>query len=62
MGALGVYVETSTSLVKFLSDLGINKKETDFVLFKICSVCIRCTYYIFCCRNKERSNPEFLHL
>ena len=47
MGALGVYGETSTSLVRFLSDLGMNKKEIDFVLCKICSVCIRCTYYIF---------------
>ena len=61
MGALGVYGETSTSLVRFLSDLGMNKKEIDFALCKICSVCIRCTYYIFCCRNKEWSNPELLH-
>ena len=47
MGALGVYGETSTSLVRFLSDLGMNKKEIDFVLCKICSVCIRYTNYIF---------------
>ena len=59
MGALGVYGETSTSLVRFLSDLGMNKKEIDFALWKICSACIR--YYIFCCRNKEWSNPELLH-
>ena len=61
MGSLGVYGETSTSLIRFLSDLGMNKKEIDFVLRKICNVCIRCTYYIFCCRNKEWSNPELLH-
>ena len=62
MGALGVYGETSTSLVRFLSDLGMNKKEIDFALCKICSVCIRCTYYIFCCRNKEWSNPELFSI
>ena len=61
MGALGVYGETSTSLVRLLIDLGMNKKEIDFALCKICSVYIRCTYYIFCCRNKEWSNPELLH-
>ena len=61
MGALRVYGETSTSLVRFLSDLDMNKKEIDFALCKICSVGIRCTYYIFCCRNKEWSNPELLH-
>ena len=61
MGALGAYGETSTSLVRLLIDLGMNKKEIDFALCKICSVYIRCTYYIFCCRNKEWSNPELLH-
>ena len=40
MGALGVYGETSTSLVRFLSDLGTNNKEIDFTLCKIYSVCI----------------------
>ena len=59
MGTLGVYGETSTSLVRVLNDLGMNKKEID--LCKICSVCIRSAYYIFCCMNKEWSNPELLH-
>ena len=43
MGALGIYGETFTSLIRFLSDFGMNKKETDFALCKLCSVCIRCT-------------------
>ena len=53
MGALGVYGEMPTSLIRFLSDLGMNKKEIDFALCEICNVRIRCTYYIFCCKNKE---------
>ena len=44
MGALGVYGETSISLTRFLSDLGMNKKEIDSPLCKIYNVCIRCTY------------------
>ena len=59
MGTLSVYGELSTSLIRFLSDL-MNKKDMDFALCKICSVFIRCTYHIFCCRNKEWSNPELL--
>ena len=43
MGALGVYGETSTSVIKLLSDLGMNQKEIDFALCKICNICIRCT-------------------
>ena len=61
MGALGVYGEIPTSLIRILSDLGMNKKEIDFALCEICNVRIRCTYYMFCCRNKEWSNPEFFH-
>ena len=59
MGTLGVYGETSTSLVRFLNDLSMNKKEID--LCKICSVCIRCACYMFCCMNKGWSNRELLH-
>ena len=43
MGALGIYAETSTSLIRFLSDLAMNKKEIDFALYKMCNLCIRCT-------------------
>ena len=31
MGALGAYGETFTSLIRFLSVLGMNKKVIDFV-------------------------------
>ena len=43
MGAQRVYGKASTSLIRFLSDLGMNKKEINFVLYKICYVCIQCT-------------------
>ena len=39
MGALGVYGETFTSLIRFLSDLGMNTIEIDFALSKYV-VCI----------------------
>ena len=58
IGALGVYGKTVTSLIRFLSGSGMNKKEIDSPLCKICNVFIRCTYYMFCSRNKEWSNPE----
>ena len=51
MGALGVYGETSTSLIRFLSDLRMNEK-----LILLCTkyvMRIQCTYYIFFYRNKE---------
>ena len=60
MGALGIYGESCEDLVTMLRDLGMNKKEIDYVLCKLCNVCIRCTYYIFCSRNREWSNPDLL--
>ena len=41
VGALGIYGETFTSLIRFLSDLDMNKKEIDFALCKICNAVIR---------------------
>ena len=40
IGALEVYGETITSLIRFLSDSDMNKKEIDFALCKISNVCI----------------------
>ena len=39
MGSLGIYGETSTSLVRFLSDLGMNKKES--------SLCAKYVVFVF---------------
>ena len=61
VGNLGVYGETSTNLIRFLSNLDMNKKKIDLPLCKIYNKCIRCTYYIFCCRYKEWGSPELLH-
>ena len=54
-GALGVYGETSTSLIRFISDLGMNKKLILFCTKYV--MCIQCTYYIFFYRNKEWASP-----
>ena len=47
MGALGVYGETFTSLIRFLSDLGMNKIEIDFALRKdvVCVFDAHTTYF-----------------
>ena len=39
MGALGIYAETSTSLIRFLSDLAMNKKE-----ILLCTKCVICVF------------------
>ena len=61
MGAIGVYGVACESLLWMFRDLGMSKREIDYVMCKICNICIRCTYYIFCCRNREWNKPELLY-
>ena len=53
MGALGVYGETFTSLIRFLSDLGMNKKEIDLALCKYvaCAFDAHTTYFAVGIKN-----------
>ena len=52
MGALGVYGETSTSLVRFLSDLGMNKKETSLCAkYVVCVFDAHTTYFAVGIKN-----------
>ena len=61
MGAIGTYGHSCSNLKKTLLDLGVSSLETDYIMKKIVNVCIRCTYYIFCMRNKDWSNPDLMY-
>ena len=61
MGAIGTYGHSCSNLKKTLLNLGVSSLETDYVTRKLVNVCIRCTYYIFCMRNKEWSNPDLMN-
>ena len=58
MSSIGT-IGTGSKLQTSFDDLGLGKDETNHIS-KIINVCIRTTYYIFCCRKKEWSRPEFL--
>ena len=60
MGAIGTYGHSCSNLKKTLLNLGVSSLETDYIMRKIVNVCIRCTYYIFCMRNKEWPNPDLM--
>ena len=60
MSALGIFESSSDSIVTMMDDLGFDKNRRSQIIKKIINVSVRCTYYIFCRRNKPWTNPELL--
>ena len=60
MGAIGIYGDTCFNLKSVLKHLGLNKNEANYLLRKLCNICIWATYFIFCKRNKAWDHPVLL--
>ena len=60
VSSLGVFDKEYHIFVKMLNDLGLDNQHQQYCMRKIISIAIRSTYYIFCYRNKEWTNPEIL--
>ena len=63
MDAIGTYGKSCSKLKSILNDL-MDEKEVNYVMSKMANVCIRCTYYLFCVRNKAKitKSRKFLPL
>ena len=46
--------------VRFVNDIGIDKKHQLYVIKKMINIAIRATYYIFCCRNRNWDSPDLM--
>ena len=60
MSTLGLLGKSSDSLLLFLEDLKFDKPSSQYIIKKIMNISIRCSYYIFCLRNKPWTNPALL--
>ena len=60
MSTLGLLGKSSDSLLLFLEDLKFDKPSSKYIIKKIMNISIRCSYYIFCLRNKPWNNPTLL--
>ena len=43
-----------------LKTSGLNENEVNYLFRKLCNICIRATYFIFCKRNKAWDHPALL--
>ena len=62
MSTLGLLGKSSDSLLLFLEDLKFDKPSSKYIIKKIMNIAIRCSYYIFCLRNRPWTNPAFFRI
>ena len=61
ISALGVFdKEPASAFLKMLNRLDVGETQTKHCIKKMINICIRSTYYIFCCPNKEWTNPDLM--
>ena len=60
MGALGYLGTSSLNFYTMLEETGIDKAVQRDSTMKLINIAIRCSYYIFCRRNKEWTNPDLI--
>ena len=60
MSTLGIKGKSSESLFLMLDDLKFDKPAQKHIIRKTMNIAIRCSYYVFCHRNKAWNNPDLL--
>ena len=59
VSALCVFDQESSPFIEMLKKLNVDNNHQKYVR-KIINIAIKSTYYIFCCRDKEWSNPDLM--
>ena len=62
ISALDIYDKNTTDFIGMMKTLKFDKRSTNYMIKKITSIAIRTSYYIFCRRNKEWTDPELMTL
>ena len=62
ISAIGIYDNSTTELIDVMKMLNFDKRAKNYTIKKITNIAIRTSYYIFCRRNKEWTDPELMTL
>ena len=60
MSACGAVTKDAINMSAWFTNVGLTSDEVGYLSKKIMSICMRSTYYIFCCRDKEWTKPELM--
>ena len=59
---LGMFGTSCDTFVTMLNKVGTTQNQKDYVLKSMTNITIRCTYYIFCMRDKPWNDPAHFEL
>jgi hypothetical protein len=62
VSSLGVFDKECHTFVKMLNVLGLDNQHQQYCIRKMIYIAIGSMYYIFCCRNKEWTNPKLMNI
>ena len=60
MTTAGIYSKESDQFFKMLEDLSVDDIAVKYIASKLIEICIRFSYYIFCMRMKDWTDPELM--
>ena len=56
----GIFWNSCDAYIKIYKDIDFDKKDLKYILKKLITIIIRTACYVFCMRNKPRTNRELL--
>ena len=56
----GIYSRESDQFFKMLKELNVDDNAVQYIASKLNEICIRSSYYIFCMRMKDWTDPELM--
>ena len=62
MGSIGVFGKSCNSFSNMMSSIGVGEKSSTYMMKTAADVALRCSYYIFCRRNKPWTEQSLLQL
>ena len=62
MGSIGLFGKSCNSFLTMMSSIGIGEKSSTYIMKTAANIALRCSYYIFCRRNKQWTEQSLLQL
>ena len=60
MTTAGIYSKESDQFFKMSKDLNVDDTTVKYIASKLIEICIRSSYYIFCMRMKDWTDPDLM--
>ena len=62
MGSIEVFAKSCNLFLTMIASIGIGEKSSTYIIKTAANIALRCSYYIFCRRNKQWTEQSLLQL